>query len=322
MRFFWRGTFEKAAEAYGRRDFDTALRLCRPLAEKGHSGAQYQLGAMYYDGEGVMQNYSEALKWLRMAGDQGDSKAQFYLGSAYRNGKGVPQDDAEAVKWFRKAADQGNASAQGSLGAMYVQGLGVPQDGAEAAKWLRKAADQGNADAQYLIGLMYAKGAGVPKNRVKAIEWFRKATDNGNVEAKKTLAEVTSKLADGPVTIKPDLTKRPANITLRELVEALIIYLYQINGIHVHSFYFDVNEFCWTDVYLTSFVDGYEKMSFMIEDKRLRSENGKIGSHSMIVIIHAGDRGVVFSFVAVPNADRSITFHKVKRFDNKGVAYY
>ena len=81
MRFFWqRGAFEEAAEAYGRRDFVTALRLCRPLAEKGHSGAQFRLGAMYFDGEGVTQNYSEALKWLRMAGDLGDGEAQVYLG--------------------------------------------------------------------------------------------------------------------------------------------------------------------------------------------------------------------------------------------------
>ena len=34
------GLYEDASEAYRREDFTTAIRLCRPLAEKGHAGAQ------------------------------------------------------------------------------------------------------------------------------------------------------------------------------------------------------------------------------------------------------------------------------------------
>jgi TPR repeat protein len=38
------------------------------------------------------------------------AKAQDNLGWMYKNGRGVVQDDVEAVKWFRKAAEHGDVS--------------------------------------------------------------------------------------------------------------------------------------------------------------------------------------------------------------------
>jgi TPR repeat protein len=44
--------------------------------------------------------------------EQGGAVAQFNLGIMYNNGQGVPQDDAEAAAWCHKAAEQGHADAQ------------------------------------------------------------------------------------------------------------------------------------------------------------------------------------------------------------------
>ena len=41
---------------------------------------------------------------------QGEAYAQYNLGLIYFKGEGVPKNDTEAVKWFRKAADQGHDS--------------------------------------------------------------------------------------------------------------------------------------------------------------------------------------------------------------------
>ena len=41
---------------------------------------------------------------------QGNAAAQYNLGLMYRNGEGVPKDDAEAVKWYHLAADQGGCT--------------------------------------------------------------------------------------------------------------------------------------------------------------------------------------------------------------------
>ena len=108
----------------------------------------------------------------RTRANAGDAVAQFNLGVMYHNGEGVPQDAVEAVAWYRQAAEQGHAGGQVNLGVMYRNGRGVPQDNVEAAAWYRQAAEQGHAPAQYNLGLMYVAGQGVPQDDVEAYKWF------------------------------------------------------------------------------------------------------------------------------------------------------
>ena len=134
------GPLEDADAAYDKQDYATALRLLRPLGNRGDAWAQNRLGSMYYLGRGVPHDYAQAVKWYRMAADQGDAWAQAMLGIMYQAGDGVPKDDAQALKWYRLAADQGDAGAQSNLGSMYYLGRGVPKDYVEAHKWFNLAA--------------------------------------------------------------------------------------------------------------------------------------------------------------------------------------
>ena len=89
----------------------------------------------------------------------GDAEAQFELGWMYYYGDGVKQDSAEAVKWFSLAAGQGLAQAQHNLGWMYDEGEGVPQSEGRAVYWYCKAAEQGHKDAKFNLFLMLESGA-------------------------------------------------------------------------------------------------------------------------------------------------------------------
>ncbi len=44
-------------------------------AEQGHASAQYYLGLMYGEGQGVPQDYVQAHMWFNLAGAQGDKEA-------------------------------------------------------------------------------------------------------------------------------------------------------------------------------------------------------------------------------------------------------
>jgi uncharacterized protein len=101
--------FDKGWDAYENGDYATALKEWRPFAEQGDAFAQFNLGWMYKNGEGVPQDYQEAAKWYRLAAEQGYAKAQYNLALRYDNGEGVPQDYQEAAKWYRLAAEQGHA---------------------------------------------------------------------------------------------------------------------------------------------------------------------------------------------------------------------
>ena len=79
--------------------------------------------------------------------EQGDVFAQFDLGLMYNNGIGVVQDYKEAVKWYTKAAEQGYTYAQTNLGFMYGMGQGLVQDYKSAHMWFNIAAANGYSDA-------------------------------------------------------------------------------------------------------------------------------------------------------------------------------
>jgi TPR repeat protein len=119
------GPLEDADAAFESRDYPTTLQMLHPLADQGDATAQYILGRMYLDGNGVSQNYAEAVKWFRLSADRGDADAQNSIGTMYEHGLGLPQNYAEAVKWYRKAADQRDATAQYNLGALYGLGRGA-----------------------------------------------------------------------------------------------------------------------------------------------------------------------------------------------------
>ena len=75
--------YQDGVDAFDKKDFKAALKKLKPLAEKGHAKAQYELGEMYRRGQGVLQDYKEAAKWYQLAGEQGLAQAQYELGEMY-----------------------------------------------------------------------------------------------------------------------------------------------------------------------------------------------------------------------------------------------
>ena len=65
-----------------------------------------ELGMRHYGMgvKGTASGYLEALELFRKGADQGDASAQFNLGNMYANGQGVPQDFSEAYVWYSLSA--------------------------------------------------------------------------------------------------------------------------------------------------------------------------------------------------------------------------
>jgi len=96
-------SFQDGLLAYHRGDHAVAMEIWRPLAERGNASAQYMVGYLYAQGEGVASNSGRAAKWYRKAADQGDPDAQLNLGLLYVNGVGVKKSYVSAYKWFALA---------------------------------------------------------------------------------------------------------------------------------------------------------------------------------------------------------------------------
>ena len=78
---------------------------------------------MYEDGKGTPKDYNQAIKWYLQPAEQGDAWAQYNLGGMYENGEGIiAQDYQKAIKWYQKAAWQGHVGAKCRLADMYDNG--------------------------------------------------------------------------------------------------------------------------------------------------------------------------------------------------------
>ncbi len=196
-------------------------------AEDGDASAQYELAECYIEGIGCKINPQEAFKWYKKAADQGEVRALFNLGRLYYNGEGTPKNETLANEMFNKAfnqakpmAEQGNSSAMWVLGFSYGLGVGgVSEDEKQMVYWWEKGADYGDRDCllrlaryygeykeyakavNYLIeaanqgdprainnlGLYYKNGKGVARDYNKAVQLFTEAAGQGSSSAKSNL---------------------------------------------------------------------------------------------------------------------------------------
>ena len=77
--------------------------MLKKSAEQGNPSAQYNLGVMYYTGQGTSKNYVEAFKWYKKSAQNGFAPAQKQLGVFYEDGKGITRNYIEAHKWYNIA---------------------------------------------------------------------------------------------------------------------------------------------------------------------------------------------------------------------------
>lgn len=166
-------------------------------ALNGDHGAEFELGAMFHDGDGVGKDYAKAIEWYTKSADAGNRQAQFNLGLMYRNAEGIPEDLALARKWFGKAADTGDVKAAFQIGQMYYLGNGITKDFAKALEHYLKAATGGLPEAQMNAGVMYVRGEGVPaQDMVEAYAWLLIAKNAGNDRAATLFDSLSAKMTD------------------------------------------------------------------------------------------------------------------------------
>jgi TPR repeat protein len=95
--------------AYLQGDYQTAYNVMISLANTSDDKlAQYYLGVMYMQGQGVSRDYIVASEWLRKASKQGLASAMYKLAELYSKGQGVPQDIEFAYIWYSVAATHGH----------------------------------------------------------------------------------------------------------------------------------------------------------------------------------------------------------------------
>ena len=69
----------------------------------GDRNAQYRLGRMYLDGQGVSKDTKQGIRWLSLAADKGQYQAQAVFGALLFKGQYVLRDAARGLMWLMLA---------------------------------------------------------------------------------------------------------------------------------------------------------------------------------------------------------------------------
>jgi len=121
-----------------------SLELARKSSGKGSRYGQFTLGMLHYYGAGgLAEDNTQALAFYRLAAEQGLDSAQFCLGDMHNEGDGVAENEHEAERLYQLAAAQGHGQAMWRLSCMYT-GAGRSE---KAKFWLRRALEANCFDA-------------------------------------------------------------------------------------------------------------------------------------------------------------------------------
>jgi TPR repeat protein len=186
--------FRSGAQALKTGETAKAVVSLEYAAENGHAMAQWKLGRMYAEGEGVTRDDLRAFHYFRRIANShaddspGTPQARFVanafvaLGHYYLEGipeTEVKRDPERARDMFAYAASYfGDADAQYYLGRLYLDGVGCPRDPKQAVRWLGLSAHKGQNRAQALLGAMLFSGETVPRQAARGLMWLTLAKDN------------------------------------------------------------------------------------------------------------------------------------------------
>ncbi|HMB77278.1 MAG TPA: tetratricopeptide repeat protein, partial [Kiloniellaceae bacterium] len=100
------GTAGSGIEAFEKGDYERALAIWRTEADNGDREAAFQVGYLYDTGKGVPEDNALAASWYSKAAVLGHPFGQFNLAAMFANGDGVVRDRVLAYMLFDLAADR------------------------------------------------------------------------------------------------------------------------------------------------------------------------------------------------------------------------
>jgi TPR repeat protein len=186
--------FQSALKADQSGDKKTAISALEFAASKGHAIAQWKLGRMYAEGDGVGEDDLKAFDYFSQIANMHAEdnprtvEARFVanafvaLGNYYLEGipnSRIKADPNRAHAMFTYAATYfGDPDAQYNLARIYLDGAAsVAKDPRQAARWLGLAANKGQREAQALLGHLLFVGKDVPRQGARGLMWLTLARD-------------------------------------------------------------------------------------------------------------------------------------------------
>ncbi len=179
---------------YLRRKFDD-FGMSEYQVREFMSTMHLEIGAFYYSGEFLEQNYNEAEKHYLTAFDYSGTRASIIaasnLGYVYSYGRTGDKNYVKAYYYYSYAAALGDTNALYKFGDMFAYGNACKKDSYKAfdiykmaEKKLKSKYEYSYADVHKRLGDCYFYGSGTDINYMKALKHYQKAQYGGIIKLK------------------------------------------------------------------------------------------------------------------------------------------
>jgi uncharacterized protein len=207
-----RDAWRSFLHSYRSGDKKAALKQLQTAADQGDILAQWKLGRMHADGDGIPQDHYKAFQiYSRIADTRPDESrdsphagvvANAFVALGHYWLDGIPQSPVKphaghAAKAFNYAAVYfGHPEAQYQLARMLLEGQIGKSDPRMAARWLNQAAEKGHVSAQAILGRMLFLGESMPRHGWKGLMWLKVARENASGKQEAWVAELHQRAHD------------------------------------------------------------------------------------------------------------------------------
>ena len=149
---------DEALSLYDQGRYSESFAYFEKAAQKGSASAQYSLGVLYYNGDGVDKDPTKAIQWLTQAAMNDSTKAMLLLGKIYNYGwESVSEEVTKAIRWFNAAAAYDVAEAYFELGNIYYSKEGYINY-KKAAELFERAVELGDMASKNPLAILRANG--------------------------------------------------------------------------------------------------------------------------------------------------------------------
>ena len=160
-----------------------ALPYFKKACEGGSQAGCVELGRLYDEGLGVIEDTTLAYSLFEAACQQDNAEGCYHQADMIREGRGVKRDSEASALLFGRACDLGSLDACERYGVSLFLGKGVDVDIPGALNVFVNACEAGHGDSCKRLGGIYDDGELVTRDLTATLYYYDRACENGSASS-------------------------------------------------------------------------------------------------------------------------------------------
>lgn len=170
-------------------DINKALYYYQMAANLNHTFAQYEIGHIFYKGDGVKQDINRAIKYFMLSANNNDIRSLYFLGKIYSKDKYQLKNIDKAIYYFMKVIEKNHPVFISYLEKI-IFNKNVYKNNIKYELRNNQNVNLYEKKSLYHLGIIYLKEKLSQNDKNKGIYYLKLAANNNNIKSQIFLYEI------------------------------------------------------------------------------------------------------------------------------------